>query len=97
MTKAIFTTKVRPAYDDLPWERYHFPRPYLNQARAAIGDWVIYYEPRRHDAAESGRLGRQVYFATARVTKVDPDPGRSDCYYAFAMDYLEFERPVPFP
>ena len=96
MTKAIFTTKVRPAYDDLPWERYHFPRTYLNQAWAAIGDWVIYYEPRRHDATESGRLGRQAYFATARVTRVDPDRGRSDHYYAFVTDYLEFERPVLF-
>lgn len=96
MTKAIFTTKVRPTYDDLPEERYHFPRTYLNQVRAAIGDWIIYYEPRRHDAAESGRRGRQAYFATARVAKVEPDSTRIDHFYAFVTDYLEFDRPVPF-
>lgn len=96
MAKAVFTTKVQPTYDDLPEEKYHFPRTYLNQVRAAVGDWVIYYEPRRHDATESGRLGRQVYFATARVVAVEPDPIRSDHYYAFVTDYLDFERPVPF-
>jgi putative restriction endonuclease len=57
---------------------------------------VIYYEPRRHDSTESGRLGRQAYFATALVTRIEPDPGRSDHYYAFVTDYPEFEQPVSF-
>ena len=26
MAKAVLTTKVDPSYDDLPEERYHFPR-----------------------------------------------------------------------
>ena len=38
MPKAVLTTKVDPSYDDLPEERYHFPRRYLNAARAALGD-----------------------------------------------------------
>ncbi|MDQ2694945.1 MAG: HNH endonuclease [Pseudomonadota bacterium] len=96
MAKAIFTTKVNPAYDDLPEIRYHFPRTYLNQVKAAVGDWIIYYEPRRHDKHDSSRGGRQAYFATARVVRIEADQKRSDHYYAFVSDYLEFDHPVPF-
>jgi putative restriction endonuclease len=70
MTNAIFTTKVDPTYDDLPEERYHFPRTYLRQADAAIGDWIIYYEPRRATGDVSSRGGRQSYFATAKVDRI---------------------------
>lgn len=96
MTKAVFTTKVEPTYDDLPEIRYHFPRSYLRQAEASKGDWVIYYEPRRTSGNLSSRGGRQAYFATARITAVEPDPSLPDHYYAFVSDYLEFDRPVPF-
>ena len=96
MPKAVLTTKVDPSYDDLPEERYHFPRTYLNAARAAIGDWIVYYEPRRSSAQLSSSGGRQSYFATARIVRVDGDPLRSDHYYAYVADYLEFDRPVPF-
>ena len=47
MPKAVLTTKVDPSYDDLPEHRYHFPRRYLRAAKAALGDWIVYYEPRR--------------------------------------------------
>jgi putative restriction endonuclease len=47
MAKAILTTKVDPTYDDLPEQRYHFPRTYLRQMQTAQGDFVVYYEPRR--------------------------------------------------
>jgi len=96
MPKAVLTTKVDPSYDDLPEERYHFPRTYLNAARAAVGDWIVYYEPRRSSAQLSSSGGRQSYFATARIVRVDGDPLRSDHYYAYVADYLEFDRPVPF-
>ena len=96
MTKAIFTTKVSPTYDDLPEVRYHFPQTYLAQARAAIGDWIVYYEPRRSTADLSSRGGRQSYFAVARVTSIEPDPSRTDHYYAYVSDFLEFDRAVPF-
>lgn len=94
--KAVLTTKVDPSYDDLPEERYHFPRTYLNAARAALGDWIVYYEPRRTSARLSSTGGRQSYFATARIVRVDGDPHRDDHYYAYVEDYLEFDRPVPF-
>lgn len=96
MTKAVFTTKVNPTYDDLPEVRYHFPRTYLAQARAAVGDWIVYYEPRRSTGDASSRGGRQAYFAIARITSIAPDPKQTDHYYAYLTDYLEFDRPVPF-
>ncbi len=35
MAKAILTTKIDPTYDDLPEQRYHFPRTYLRQSGRA--------------------------------------------------------------
>lgn len=96
MANAVFTTKVNPVYDDLPEIRYHFPKTYLNQASQAVGDWIVYYEPRRENADLAGRAGRQVFFATARVQKIEDDPRRENYYYARMTDYLEFETPVPF-
>jgi putative restriction endonuclease len=96
MPKAIFTTKADPTYDDLPEERYHFPRTYLRQAEAARGDWIVYYEPRRRSDDLSSRGGRQSYFATARVDRIEADPARPDHFYAFVSAFLEFDRPVPF-
>lgn len=96
MTKAVFTTRVDPTYDDLPEFRYHFPRTYLRQVEAALGDWVQYYEPRRTSGDLSSRGGRQAYFATARITAIHPDPTLADHFYAFVSDFLEFEHPVPF-
>ncbi|MFL9828390.1 hypothetical protein [Rhodoplanes sp. SY1] len=96
MTKAVFTTKVEPSYDDLPEDRYHFPRTYLKQVEAAVGDWIVYYEPRRTSSELASRGGRQAYFATARVTRLERDRQRDDHFYAFVSDYLEFDRAVPF-
>lgn len=96
MSKAILTTKVDPTYDDLPEERYHFPCTYLRQVEQAVGDWIIYYEPRRPSGDLSSSGGRQAYFATARLTRIEQDPLRKDHYYAFVSDYLEFDHPVPF-
>lgn len=96
MTKVILTTKADSAYDDLPELRYHFPRTYLPTIEAAVGDWIVYYEPRRPSVQLSSRGGRSSYFATARVTSIRADPARDDSFYADISDYLEFPRPVPF-
>ena len=96
MANAVFTIKVSPSYNDIHELRYHFPRTYLRQASQAVGDWVIYYEPRREDANLAGRSGRQAYFAVARLRNIEPDPERAGHYYAYVSDYLEFERAVPF-
>jgi len=96
MGKAVFTTKVDPTYDDLPEVRYHFPRTYLRAAQQAVGDWIVYYEPRRSSGEDSSRGGRQAYFAIARLRTIERDPSRDDHFYGFVSDYLEFDRPVPF-
>ena len=97
MTKAVFTTKITPSYNDLPEVRYHFPRTYLNQARQVVGDHIVYYEPRRSSAELSSFGGRQSYFGVARVTAVVQDAAQADHYYALVDDYLDFDRPVPSP
>jgi putative restriction endonuclease len=96
MSKAIFTTKISSIYDDRPEEHYHFPRTYLAQARSAIGDHIIYYEPRRLSAEDSSRGGRQAYFASAKVDDIVEDRAHPNHYYAKISEYLDFDRPVPF-
>lgn len=87
MAKVVFTAKPSSSYDDLVETRYHFPATYLRCAESAIGDWVVYYEPRRNG-------GRQAYFATARVERIEADPHRKSHYYAYVRDYLDFDVPV---
>lgn len=89
MAKAVFTHRADSDYDDLPERWYHFPETYLRTAEQAVGEWIVYYEPRRGN-------GRQVYFAVARLVTIRQDPSRSDHYYAYLADYLEFPNPVPF-
>lgn len=89
MAHAVFTHRADSLYDDKPEERYHFPRRYLRAVSEALGDWIVYYEPRRND-------GRSAYFATARLQAVEPDPVQSDHFYARVTGYLEFARAVPF-
>ena len=96
MGKGVFTTKIDPTYDDLPEVRYHFPRTYLGAVEDIVGEWIVYYEPRRSSGDLSSRGGRQAYFATARVETIQQDPVRSDHYYALISNYLEFDHPVPF-
>jgi putative restriction endonuclease len=94
--KAVLQTKISPAYDDIPEQFYHFPKAYLNQVQRAVGDWIVYYEPRRATADVRSRGGRQAYFAVAQIVGVRVDPEKSDHYYADIQGYLDFETPVPF-
>jgi putative restriction endonuclease len=96
MTKAVFTTKVTPGYNDLPEARYHFPRTYLNQVMRAVGDHIVYYQPRRSSVNLSSFGGLQSYFGVARVTEVVEDQALADHYYALVDNYLDFDHPVPF-
>ncbi|CAN7573654.1 HNH endonuclease [Bosea sp. LjRoot237] len=96
MAKAVFTTRVSPSYKDVPEHYYHFGRTYLRQAEAAVGDMVIYYEPRRTGLSNGKGQGRQAYFAIATVLRIRPDPELADHFYADVENYLDFDRPVPF-
>ena len=98
MTKTVFTHKPASIYDDLPEERYHFPSTYLRQVEAAVGDFIVYYEPGRTGLDERHRVGRRAYVATARVTEIRPDPSKPGHFYAVIdpSTYVGFDRPVPF-
>ena len=78
-------------YDDSPAERYQFPRQYLARVKACVGDWVVYYEPRKV-------AGTRGYFAVDKVQQVIPDPGAPGMYLALIEpgSYLGFANPVPF-
>lgn len=93
MPNAIFTAAESTAYDDQIEDRYHFPSTYLKQAEAAIGDFVIFYEPRRGNTPNSGR---SAYFAFARLDSIEPDPHNSGHHYANMSSFMEFDNPVPF-
>lgn len=88
MAKAVFMTRIDTKYDDLPEIRYHFPHTYLNQAKQAEGDWILYYEP--------GSTGRRAYFATAFLEEIIEDTETADHFYAIMRGYFEFLDPVPF-
>jgi putative restriction endonuclease len=91
VTRGVFLHREDSRYDDLPAERYQFPSQYLSRASQFVGDWIIYYEPRR------GPTGRG-YYAIARVERIIPDPSAAGMYVALIEpgSYLPFERSVPF-
>ena len=88
MAKVVLTHKSSSRYDDEPGSRYHFPRTYLGFVERGVGDYCLYYEPRRG--------GRASYVAMARINEVTPDPSTPDHFYAWISDYQEFVAPVPF-
>jgi len=91
MTKGIFVHRTDSIYDDSPAERYQFPKQYLGRVSACIGDWIIYYEPRKIRDTRG-------YFAVAKVAHVVPDPTATNMYVALIEPgtYLDFANPVPF-
>lgn len=95
MTKAVFTASESSAYDDQIERWYHFPKTYLNQVEQALGDLIVYYEPRRTSGPNSA-TGRSAYFAVARAVAVREDREHEDHFYVDVADYIELQRPVPF-
>ncbi len=87
----VFIHRADSIYDDSPAERYQFPSQYLGRAEACIGDWIIYYEPRK--VAET-----RGYYAVAKVQQIIPDPTTTGMFIAVIEpgSYLEFVNPVPF-
>lgn len=91
MTKGVFIHRSDTIYDDSPAERYQFPSQYLGRVSACIGDWIIYYEPRKI-------RGTRGYFAVAKVAQVVPDPSAEGMFLALIEPgtYLDFANAVPF-
>jgi len=87
----VFIHRADSIYDDSPAERYQFPRQYLTRVEACLGDWVVYYEPRK--VAET-----RGYFAVAKVEQVVPDPKAPGMFLALIEpgSYLDLASPVPF-
>lgn len=87
----VFIHRSDSIYDDSPAEKYQFPSQYLGRVQACIGDWIIYYEPRK--VADT-----RGYFAVAKVSQVIPDPKAPGMYLALIEPgtYLDFINPVPF-
>lgn len=91
MSFGVFIHRFDSIYDDSPAERYQFPAQYLGRVRACVGDWIVYYEPRKIRDTRG-------YFAIARVARVVPDVSSSGMYIAEIEpgSYLDFVNPVPF-
>jgi putative restriction endonuclease len=87
----VFIHRSDSIYEDSPAERYQFPSQYLARVEACIGDWIIYYEPRKAQDTRG-------YFAIAKIQQVIPDPGISGMYIAIVEpgSYLDFVNPIPF-
>lgn len=89
MTKLVLLHRADSIYEDVPDERYDFPRAYLKAVEEGVGDWVVYYEP--------VRAGPRGYFAVAKIARVIPKPGAEGRFLALMEpgSYLEFDRDVP--
>lgn len=89
MTKGVFLHRAGSNYDDLPEERYHFPKQYLKAARETVGDWVIYNEILDNSSG---------YSSMAMVERIDEDPDEQGMYYAYMVpdSFLSFEKFVPY-
>lgn len=87
----VFIHRSDSIYDDSPAERYQFPSQYLGRVQACVGDWIIYYEPRK--VADT-----RGYFAMAKIERVIPDPTAPGMYLALVEpgSYLEFVNSIPF-
>ncbi|MGV6876532.1 HNH endonuclease [Pseudochelatococcus sp. B33] len=87
----VFIHRSDSIYDDSLAERYQFPAQYLSRVQACVGDWIVYYEPRKV-------AGTRGYFAVAKVAQVIPDPKAAGMYLALIEPgtYLDFVNPVPF-
>jgi len=91
MAFGVFIHRFDSIYDDTPAERYQFPPQYLGRAQAYLGDWIVYYEPRKVPNTRG-------YFAVAKVEGIVPDPSAPGMYLALIEpgSYLDFATPVPF-
>lgn len=89
MTKLVLLHRADSIYEDVPDERYDFPRAYLKAVQEGVGDWVVYYEP--------VKAGPRGYFAVAKIARVIPKPGAEGRFLAIMepRSYLEFDRDVP--
>src|SRR5882724_4825275 len=87
----VFIHRSDSIYADRPAEQYQFPSQYLRRVEACVGDWIVYYEPRKV-------IDTKGYFAIAKIQQVIPDPAAAGMFLALIepASYLDFANPVPF-
>jgi putative restriction endonuclease len=91
LTFGVFIHRTDSVYDDVPSERYQFPKKYLTRVQQCEGDWIVYLEPTKVKNTKG-------YFAVAKVQEIIADPRSADMYLAVIEPgtYLDFGDPVPF-
>ena len=91
MAFGVFIHRSDSIYDDVPSERYQFPRQYLSRAQQCEGDWIVYLEPSKVKDTKG-------YFAVAKIQEIISDPRKANMYLAVIEPgtYLDFGDPVPF-
>ena len=91
MAFGIFIHRSDSIYDDIPSERYQFPKQYLSRAQQCEGDWIVYLEPSKVKETQG-------YFAVAKVQEIIPDPRKPEMFLAVIEPgtYLDFGDPVSF-
>ncbi|RAP43068.1 HNH endonuclease [Rhodovulum viride] len=89
MGKLVLLHKADSIYEDELDVVYDFPRPYLKAMQAAVGDWIVYYEP--------VKAGPRGYFAVAKIDRVIPKPKVEGRFLALIApgSFLDFDRTVP--
>src|SRR3984893_17826653 len=87
----VFIHRSASIYGARSSEHHQFSSQCLRRVEACVGDWIIYYEPRK--IAET-----RGYFAIATVSQIISDSGASGMYLALIEpgSYLDFANPVPF-
>ncbi|RNF36403.1 restriction endonuclease [Paracoccus methylarcula] len=91
MAFGVFIHRSDSIYDDIPSERYQFPKQYLTRVQQFEDDWIVYLEPSKIRDSKG-------YFAVAKVQEIIADPRSADMYLAIIEpgSYLDFGDPVPF-
>ena len=91
MAFSVFIHRYDSIYEDIPSEKYQFPKQYLSRAKNCEGDWVIYLEPSKVKKTRG-------YFAVAKVREIISDPKNKAMFLAIIEkgSYLDFGDPVQF-
>jgi putative restriction endonuclease len=91
MAFGVFIHRTDSIYDDVPSERYQFPKQYLARVQQCEGDWIVYLEPSKVKDTKG-------YFAVAKIQEIISDPRNVDMHLAVIEPgtYLDFGDPVPF-
>ncbi len=91
MGHCVFMIRPDSIYEDSPAVQYQFPKQYLGRAREAVGDWIVYLEPKKVTNSRG-------YFAIARIQEIIPDPKVDDMFIAVIASgsYLDFANDVEF-